>query len=350
MVEKIKDILYMDRYILERESRARDRNQRGIAVIAAAVFVVMSLLNIKQHSSVMLATTSLSAVFLVIGYFLSKYKGNSKFLRGMFYLIFMAVFTLYTVMGGNEGFAALWLLVATYAVMISIDFRVGFIISAYHFVMLMLVFIGPLNGLLQYAYNETFMLRFPFLFVANFAFATYIAIRIRSYQYALLLKQEELEYFNTIDLSTGLLNRNRFIKDVEAFQAGDLNTLSAVFIDVNGLHGINNRHGHSAGDSMLREIANLCKDYFPDNDIYRMGGDEFLILCKNESEEAVTTAARLLYEAVEQAGYSISYGVETQDADFDLDKVVRDADEKMIAFKKEYYRCRRDEAERVSRN
>lgn len=337
--ETAKHIIYANNFVSKHKAEDEHRIQRGIALIAAFGFTIMSVLNIKQNSFVMLGTTSISAIFLVIGYFVSKYKNNSAFLRVIFYIIFIIIFTSYTVMGGNDGFAALWLVIATYAVMIAIDFKAGFIISVYYLIMLLLVFVGPLSSLLQYDYNKTFMLRFPFLYAINFAFATYIIIRIRIYQYELLIKQQELEHLGTIDLSTGLMNRNNFIQYEQNFQYGeDLKALIAVFIDVNGLHEVNNRDGHDAGDKMLYSIADYCKKYFPYDSIYRMGGDEFLILCKNAKEKDVIGAVHRLFDAVEQAGYSISYGVEIQESNFDLNEIVKNADAKMIKFKSDYYK------------
>lgn len=250
----------------------------------------------------------------------------------------MVIFTLYTIMGGNDGFAALWLITATYAVMIAIDFKTGFVIGLYYLIMLLMVFVGPLKSLLQYDYNETFMLRFPFFYAINFAFATYIIIRIRLYQYDLLIKQEKLEHLSAVDLSTGFMNRNYFIQYKHSFQCDDLQTLVAVFIDANGLHEINNRDGHDAGDKMLFTIADLCKKHFVNHSIFRMGGDEFLILCKNVNEKDAMTASKNLYNAIERAGYSISYGVELQESDFNLDEIVNKADAKMMGFKKDYYK------------
>lgn len=337
LIDYVRHILYMDSYVSKYKEEDEHRTQRGIALIAAAAFAVMSLLNIKQKSMVMLATTSISAVFLIIGYLVSRYKNKSAFLRLIFYIIFVIIFTSYTVEGGNEGFAALWLITATYAVMLAIDFKAGFTISFYYFIMLLLVFNGPLSSFLQFDYNKTFMLRFPVLYAVNYAFATYIVVRVRRYQYELIVKQQELERISTIDLSTGLMNRNYFIQFEQSFSCENLKSLIAVFIDVNGLHEINNREGHDAGDKMLCYIADLCKDKFPEHFVYRMGGDEFLILCENANEKEVLRTVQKLSHEIDQAGYSISYGVEIQEADYNLNEIVKKADDKMLEYKKNYY-------------
>lgn len=338
LLDSIRHILYADSFVSKHKADDEHRSQRGIGLIAIAAFLVMSILNVEQHSFIMLTSTLFSAAMLFTGYLISRYKNISSFLRMVFYIIFVVIFTSYTIMGGNEGFSALWLVIATPAVMIAIDFKAGFLIGLYYLVMLIMLFKGPLTPLLQYDYNKTFMLRFPFLYAINFAFAVYIVIRIRMYQYEILLKQQELEYLSRIDLDTGLMNRNNFIHDVNTFTYDGLQTLSVIFIDVNGLHELNNRDGHDAGDKMLVDIADLCKTAFPTDSVYRIGGDEFIILRKNAAETDTASLARKLFQAVEEAGYSISYGVDTQNTDFDLSRIVKNADDKMMIFKREYYK------------
>ena len=337
LLATIKNIIYIDRFVSEHTAEDERKNQEGIALLAAAAFAVMSLLNIKQESFMMLGTTVFGTVLFALGFVFSHFLKKPALLRTAYYITFILVFTSYTIVGGNDGFAVLWLIIATYAVMISIDFKAGFLISLYYLIMLLLVFLGPLSFLLQYQYEPTFMLRFPFLYLINFAFATYISIRIRTYQYELLLKREELVTLSTTDLATGLMNRNSFIRDMRSFPSDGAKTLTAVFIDINGLHEMNNRLGHAAGDEMIVRVAKLCRMYFPDAMIYRMGGDEFLILCKDSEEQDVTVAVHRLTEEVEHNDYSVAFGVETQPAPFDLDQIVKNADLKMVDYKNRYY-------------
>ena len=339
--DAIKHILYMDRFVSEHTAEDERKNQEGVALIAAASFAVMSVLNVKQESFVMLGTTVFGAVLFVLGYLASRCMKKPALLRAAYYITFLLVFTSYTIMGGNDGFAVLWLIIATYAVMISVNFKAGFFISLYYLLLLLLVFLGPLSPLLQYRYDPTFMLRFPFLYLINFVLATHISIRIRSYQYELLLKREEMVALSTTDLSTGVMNRNCFIRDMERFQNDKAKTLVAVYIDINGLHEINNRCGHDAGDVVLATVARLCKAYFPKDFVYRLGGDEFLILCKDAGESDVTEVMHRLSDEAEQNGCSFSFGIEMQTVPFDLDEIIKHADSKMMDAKNKFYMDRR---------
>ena len=93
-----------------------------------------------------------------------------------------------------------------------------------------------------------------------------------------MLSQEALS-----DALTNLGNRNRFEKTIQAFEFDKhgCGTLGCIYIDVNGLHEINNHLGHQAGDRMLKTISDIFLEYFDSQDIFRIGGDEFVILCKN---------------------------------------------------------------------
>lgn len=92
-----------------------------------------------------------------------------------------------------------------------------------------------------------------------------------------------------IDNMTGLKNRNAYQKDIS--QLGDITDSSfcCIYIDANGLHEMNNRLGHSAGDKMLISIGKeICTQFRNDsNDAYRIGGDEFIIFCRNIPEQII---------------------------------------------------------------
>lgn len=335
---RIRDYLHMDSYISRHCGEEEMKKQCGVGLIAAFGFLLMSFLNISQQSYIMLISTLASSAVLFVSWFISKRINSSGPVVAVLVLIIIAEFTLYTVEGGNEGFAALWLILATYASMFALNIRLSFLINLYFLVMLMLVFNGPLSFLLQYDYNATFRLRFPFLFGINFALATFLGLTLRTFRYGMLVRQEELEYISSTDLNTGLMNRNSFRKYEKEFVPGRLASLVAIFIDVNGLHEINNTLGHGEGDRVLTGIAGLCKEYFPDSLIYRMGGDEFLILSENGDEKRCREAAERLHTAVKEAGFSISWGLAARGNSPDLEEITKEADMRMLEFKERYHR------------
>ena len=66
------------------------------------------------------------------------------------------------------------------------------------------------------------------------------------------------------DALTGLYNRNRYERDLPGIFAQHRSSLACVYIDANGLHEMNNSHGHDKGDEMLRtarrEVAQLAME------------------------------------------------------------------------------------------
>lgn len=112
------------------------------------------------------------------------------------------------------------------------------------------------------------------------------------------------------DSLTGLLHRGRFESDGEQAVATCLRTgkpQSLVLIDVDHFKSINDRFGHAEGDRVLRSIALLLVGLADADDrVFRVGGEEFAILCSRPH-----SLARLLGENIRQAmkGLSAADGV-----------------------------------------
>ena len=100
--------------------------------------------------------------------------------------------------------------------------------------------------------------------------------------------QRQIIYNYERDQLTGLYNRNGFYKKLgRFFDSPDLN-LSVIFIDMDGLKGINDTYGHAEGDEALRNIAGIIADNAGDELNARIGGDEFVIVFagKDDGEQA----------------------------------------------------------------
>lgn len=108
----------------------------------------------------------------------------------------------------------------------------------------------------------------------------------------------ELEQLADTDTLTPLPNRRRFLRDLERV-VGNANrhgTPAAVlYIDLESLKAVNDRHGHFAGDAALIHVARLLAGLIRSGDVVaRIGGDEFgLILDHFDHNSAIETADRL---------------------------------------------------------
>lgn len=98
----------------------------------------------------------------------------------------------------------------------------------------------------------------------------------------------ELERFSNTDRLTGIFNRNYFdrIFDEWCRKARAETPFSLVFGDINGLKRVNDTYGHKAGDLLIRTAADLLVKNVRSSDlVFRLGGDEIVILCPNAARQ-----------------------------------------------------------------
>ena len=139
------------------------------------------------------------------------------------------------------------------------------------------------------------------------------------------------------DLLLGVYNRNRYELDRGLLEGTELGTFACVYIDVNGLHELNNASGHEAGDRMLQRVAEKILEKFGEEHSYRIGGDEFVVFVQDEAEEAVLRLSRELEEELKEDQIDVSVGIQWEQSPPSLDAVVKAAEEKMYAAKRAYY-------------
>lgn len=148
---------------------------------------------------------------------------------------------------------------------------------------------------------------------------------------------QDLEVGYRQDSLTGLLNRNAYDRDIRQTDVFKGKPLVCVYIDLIGLHEVNNHLGHKRGDRMLSDFANIIRARFGDDRIYRIGGDEFVLLSSSHTEEqTVKQLRRMRGELVEQ-GCELSIGVSSTQRVDDLPALVENAETAMRMEKKAYY-------------
>ena len=139
------------------------------------------------------------------------------------------------------------------------------------------------------------------------------------------------------DSLTGLLNRNAYDDDLEYIQATHDKPLTVVYVDMIGLHEINNHLGHAKGDSALCGLANAMRACFGDDRIYRIGGDEFVIVsCNHTVSQSMRRMARMRRDFLE-GDWDISVGMAESDDGEGLPDLINQAEIRMRQDKKRYY-------------
>lgn len=152
---------------------------------------------------------------------------------------------------------------------------------------------------------------------------------------------EQLRILSSIDMLTGIMNRNIMNNRVDRVIAGKdvLETPYAIiFADMNGLKRLNDKEGHQAGDAMLKEAASLLADVFYDAEVYRVGGDEFMVIaCKMDPDTVGKRVAELIDRAGKTENVRFAVGVSLSKDEPDILKAMRSADKKMYEDKQRFY-------------
>lgn len=145
---------------------------------------------------------------------------------------------------------------------------------------------------------------------------------------------ETLSYYDTL---TGALNRNAFIRDLEAFMALP-ESVGIVCIDINGMKEINDTHGQHYGDKILVRAAETLTALFGPGSLYRSGGDEFVVISRSITEADLEARVRELRNLLStRVECRASIGYRWAEECSALQRILFEADEYMYADKKQYY-------------
>ena len=176
-----------------------------------------------------------------------------------------------------------------------------------------------------------------------------------------LLKQSEVQAFREVDALTEKLRhenvllkdmsltdaltgiRNRFAlrQDYTSYQNLDV---TVMMLDLNGFKQINDTRGHDEGDRVLKETGQLLAATFSDKHCYRYGGDEFVVIVPDLTEEQFNTKIQDMMKSrptitVNGDPTPVGYAIGTAHARLDDIHVLRDlikqADEKMYQAKRQ---------------
>lgn len=137
---------------------------------------------------------------------------------------------------------------------------------------------------------------------------------------------------NNRDPLTGALTRRRFYLDAGKYHA----TLTAVIsLDLNDLKTLNDQYGHVAGDRALITVTDVIKKYMGTRaSLYRIGGDEFMILCYKLGEDAVQNLIRRIRSDLEKTEYRCAIGYAAYSYQASFDSVCHAADNIMYEDKR----------------
>ncbi len=162
-----------------------------------------------------------------------------------------------------------------------------------------------------------------------------------------IVKAHKMAY---TDVLTGIGNRNAYFEVKEKLNKkigkGDLSFAVAIF-DINGLKNANDDYGHETGDLMIVSAAEILKKFFKAGSLFRIGGDEFVLLVENVSEEqmkiifdkiSTEVNSKIISKNEVHIPLAISKGFSVYTPeDTEVKAVVQRADAQMYQDKTEYY-------------
>lgn len=153
------------------------------------------------------------------------------------------------------------------------------------------------------------------------------------------LYARKVSILSETDLLTGLCNRNSYQQRLEAYASMGDQALSCVYVDVNGLHEMNNTQGHVAGDQMLQFVGQALQKAFGERSSFRIGGDEFVAFALAEGEEAVREKIARVQLQAEEKSYHVSIGYAAGSAK-DVSSLISMAEKRMYEAKESFYQQR----------
>jgi diguanylate cyclase (GGDEF)-like protein len=154
-------------------------------------------------------------------------------------------------------------------------------------------------------------------------------------------ENERLKNLSLIDALTRVRNRLALRQDYDSYKGHEV---TVMMLDLDDFKSINDTQGHAEGDRMLQETGRLLSDTFGNEHCYRYGGDEFLIIVPDISEEEfkqkldqmLTRKPILMIDGKEtKAGFSFGYVHDHLNESVELRKLISAADERMYNAKRD---------------
>ncbi len=178
-------------------------------------------------------------------------------------------------------------------------------------------------------------------------------MKVINYFVSNLIKRRDLmEHLHTLsyhDQLTGALNRNALVELYK--EAPVCDSMGVIYCDISGLKIVNDTQGHAAGDAVIVECCKLLQKVTSTGDVYRIGGDEFIAVCKNITEQDLKRIFEDLRKKSSLSECHIALGYAwSNENPISLEQLVSVADKVMYQNKREYYcNCSAEQRKRRDR-
>lgn len=232
-----------------------------------------------------------------------------------------------------------------YHIILALQLLVGYVLLAidYLYPGLITQYSDDLTRTIDIAFSFTlvFLLSFYLVFFIMKQYHKNIE-ELEAVKKELLDINEKLTVKSETDELTGICNRRHIISMIKRMILIDeTDSFSVIMLDIDFFKTINDTHGHSVGDTVIREIAQtLEKNLRRLDTIGRIGGEEFLAILPGASLEEAYQKANILREVVEDIDWerpnlrvTISAGVYCRGQGDSLDDVLEKVDKQLYIAK-----------------
>lgn len=265
--------------------------------IMGSVSAFMTIVNIFTKKWLLMWATLLFAAACLINIILAK-RGYQKSAQNIFLAEAVFLCGFFCISGTPEGFSALWTCFIPSFTLTMLGNKRGSRYSALAFLMIVVIFWTPWGrSLLQYQYTDSFMLRFPMIYLAFYLMALFLEDIRAETQSRLAEAERRYQHLCAHDALTGIYNRYGFNERLnQTFSDPSIPELGLLILDLDLFKRVNDTYGHDAGDVVLKFAADtllrLCGDTAT---VCRWGGEEFTVLLCN-GEDPMELAERIRQE------------------------------------------------------
>lgn len=200
-------------------------------------------------------------------------------------------------------------------------------------IVLTIYFLVPLFSAALELINES--LQFSFALTCVNMSVVYVMLQSRHME-ELLVREKLLNEWSYLDSLTGLLNRRAFDRDAERIPPDE--PVSVAFFDLNGLKKVNDEQGHNAGDRYLIGFSELLTRHFSRERVYRISGDEFVVIAPGPApafDRGINDLSRELGGEAPIAAFGTAAGPGSG-----VSGLIKEAEAKMYENKESFYRSR----------
>lgn len=148
------------------------------------------------------------------------------------------------------------------------------------------------------------------------------------------LRSQMLEELSGTDMLTELKNRRGYEQILSELSGDEL--IGAVFCDLNSLKEVNDNFGHEAGDRLIQRFADILRETFPEDSIFRISGDEFVVLVRNVHDDKFLSQMQVFADTLTKNNRIAAFGFGVGEGNQAL-QVIKTVEQMMYRNKDDYY-------------